>query len=59
MCLISLFIGDVIHRSTHYIDDYDETLFIYSENEICNSGISDHNFYAVCRVSFLKCICII
>lgn len=45
--------GNGVHRSTNYEED--AALFVYSENEICQSSISDHNFYAICKVIVKLC----
>lgn len=37
-----------MHSSTHYEEE--DSLFVYSEDDICSSRVSDHNFYAVCNV---------
>ncbi|KAJ8975998.1 hypothetical protein NQ317_006295 [Molorchus minor] len=39
-----------IHYTEHF---YDES-YSYSEKAICDSSISDHNLYAVCRAMFKK-----
>lgn len=41
--------GDNYHHSVNYEEG--GALFTYSEDEICNSAVSDHNIYAVCKVS--------
>lgn len=38
-----------IHESEDY---YCEECLIYSPNKICSHHLSDHNFYAVCKVLF-------
>lgn len=43
----------IIHVSEHI--DCGMGCLTYSKNDICSASISDHNVYAVCKVS-LKCI---
>lgn len=45
-----LFLGFNAHHSTHYEEN--QASFLYSEEEICSSHLSDHNFYAICKVKF-------
>lgn len=36
------------------VDFADETDFVYSAEEICESSYSDHNVYAVCKVIIIS-----
>lgn len=41
---------DIIMSNTHYSENFDEDNFIFSETQICESELSDHNIFAVCKV---------
>lgn len=36
--------------SKHYSENYDDENFMYSEMQICENEMSDHNIFAVCKV---------
>ncbi|RZC33959.1 deleted in autism protein 1 -like [Asbolus verrucosus] len=36
--------------SVHYSEHFDEDDFVYDEGAVCQSSMSDHNVYAVCRL---------
>lgn len=47
--------GDkTISSNIHHSDNFEEENFIFSEREICENEISDHNIFAVCKVSRTK-----
>ncbi|XP_018574247.1 deleted in autism protein 1 homolog isoform X2 [Anoplophora glabripennis] len=38
----------------HYTEHFDEDLYMYSEKQICESSMSDHNIYSTCRLLLSK-----
>lgn len=47
------FINILGNHTQHHSERFEGTEFLYDEDAICRSTLSDHNFYAVCKVRFV------